>query len=202
MTRRLLHARDVCSAMRPTDVITVFAPPLLASGIEWMVAGGVAAIVYGEPRFTQDLDIVVSLLPAHAGALADQFPDSAFYCPPVEVIAEEAARDAYGHFNVLHLETDARADVYLAGLDPLARRGLDAARRVTLAGFTVPLAPPEYVILHKLRFRQQGASERHLRDIRAMLRVLGDSVDTGQLRADAAAMGLEVEWADMQRMIE
>ena len=56
--------------------------------------------------------------------------------------------------------------------------------------------------LHKLRFRQQGASERHLRDIRAMLRVLGDSVDTGQLRADAAAMGLEVEWADMQRMIE
>lgn len=35
--------------MRLTDVISLFAPPLAACGVEWMVAGGVAAIVYGEP---------------------------------------------------------------------------------------------------------------------------------------------------------
>ena len=77
--------------MRPTDLIAVFAPRFMASGIEWMVAGGVAAIVYGEPRFTQDLDIVASLLPSRAGDVAGQFPESTFYCPPETVIAEEAA---------------------------------------------------------------------------------------------------------------
>ncbi len=111
--------------MRPTDVVSVFVPQLLTSGVEWMVAGGVAAIVYGEPRFTQDIDIVAALHPSNASAFAGLFPDSDFYCPPVEVIVEEARREAFGHFNVLHLESDARADVYLAGRDALARRGLD-----------------------------------------------------------------------------
>ena len=60
--------------MRPTDVISVFAPPLLARGVEWMVAGGVVAIVHGEPRHTQDLDIVAALGPAQAARLAGQFP--------------------------------------------------------------------------------------------------------------------------------
>ena len=90
-----------------------------------MIAGGVAAIVYGEPRLTQVLDVVAALRASDAGQFAAQFPSSEFYCPPAETIAEEAGREAFGHFNVLHLETDARADVYLAGADPLARRGLE-----------------------------------------------------------------------------
>ncbi|MEP6763469.1 MAG: hypothetical protein ABJB66_04110 [Gemmatimonadaceae bacterium] len=188
--------------MRPTDVVSVFAPPLLATGIEWMVAGGVAAIVYGEPRFTQVLDVVVALKPAQGHIFAQQFPDREFYCAPTEVIAEEAQREAFGHFNVLHLNSDARADIYLAGQDPLARRGLDAKRSVTLAGLTIPLAPPEYVILHKLRFKKLGASERHLRDIRAMLRVLGDDVDVASLQSDAESMGYAAQCIEMTQLAE
>ena len=130
--------------MRPTDTISVFAPGLIASGIEWMVAGGVAAIVYGEPRLTQDLDIVAVIDPATADLLAKQFPEGAFYCPPVEVIVEESRRDAFGHFNLLHLESAARADVYLAGGSALARRGLDQRRTVSLAGMDVPLNLPRF----------------------------------------------------------
>ena len=95
-----------------------------------------------------------------------------------------------------------RSDIYLAGQDLLARRGLNAKRTVTLSGLTIPLAPPEYVILHKLRFRQQGGSERHLRDVRAMLRVLGDSVDVANLRVDAESMGLDTQWDAMERLTE
>lgn len=89
-----------------------------------MITDGVAAILYGEPRLTQDIDLVVALRPQDASSFSAQFPDAEFYCPPAEVIANEAAREAFGHFNVLHLETDARADVYLAGNDALAHRGL------------------------------------------------------------------------------
>jgi hypothetical protein len=188
--------------VRPTDLIALFAPRFDASGIEWMIAGGVASIVYGEPRLTQDLDIVASLSPTDADRFARQFPETEYYCAPPEAIAQEASRDAYGHFNVMHLETGARADVYLAGKDALARRGLAARRTVQLLGRAVPIAPPEDVILHKLRFVQQGASDRHLRDIRAMLRVLGDSIDRPALARDVAELGLTAEWAAMEAQRE
>ncbi|MDA1081928.1 MAG: hypothetical protein O2973_09680 [Gemmatimonadetes bacterium] len=188
--------------MRPTDLIAVFAPRFDAAGIEWMIAGGVASIVYGEPRLTQDLDVVAGLKKADAERFALQFPEPEFYCAPAEVIAEEAGRDASGHFNVLHNPTGARADIYLAGRDPLARRGLDGRRVVELLGRPTPIAAPEYVILHKLRFRQQGASERHLRDIRAMLRVLGSSVDVAALTRDAADLGLSDVWREMEGLRE
>jgi hypothetical protein len=163
-----------------------------------MIAGGVASIVYGEPRLTQDLDVVAALSPADAERFALQFPEPEFYCAPPEAIAAEAQRDASGYFNVLHNASGARADVYLAGKDPLARRGLDDRRAVELLGRSTPIAPPEYVILHKLRSRQQGASERHLRDIRAMLRVLGDSIDRPTLVRDAAELGLTAQWDEME----
>ena len=163
-----------------------------------MIAGGVASIVYGEPRLTQDLDVVVSLTPADADRFARQFGEPEFYCAPAEAIADEARRDAFGHFNVMHIESGARADVYLAGKDALARRGLAERRMVQLLGREVPVAPPEYVILHKLRFRQQGASDRHLRDIRAMLRVLGTTIDHVALERDAAALGLTAQWREME----
>jgi len=180
--------------MRPTDIVSAFAPGLIASGLEWMVTGGVAAIVYGEPRLTQDLDVVVASDPSRAPAFAAQFPPDRFYCPPIEAIAEEARRDEAGHFNLLHLESDARADVYLAGRDPLMLRGLTERRSLALAGLEIPVAPPEYVILQKLRYRQQGASDRHLQDVRRILRVLGDSIDVRKLEADADALGLATEW--------
>ena len=184
--------------VRPTDLIALFAPRIEASGVAWMITGGVASIVYGEPRLTLDLDVVITLDPADAELFTRQFSQPVFYCAPAEVIAEEARRDASGHFNVIHSESGARADVYLAGKDPLARRGLSERRIVQLLGREVPLAPPEYVILHKLRFRQAGASARHLRDIRAMLRVLDTTIDRATLERDAAELGLKAQWLEME----
>ncbi len=186
--------------MKPTDLVSLFAPAFDAAGVDWMIVGGVASIVYGEPRLTQDIDIVASMAPSHASRLVVQFPASEFYCAPQDVVAGEASREAFGHFNILHLETDARADVYLAGQDPLAHRGLEQRKMVTLAGRQVPIAPPEYIILHKLTFRQQGASERHLRDVRGILRVLGESIDLAALERDAMAFGLMPAWKELQTL--
>jgi hypothetical protein len=59
-----------------------------------MIVGGVAPIVYGELRLTHDIDLVVALHPRDAATLSTQFPDTQFYCPPVEVIVEKAAQCA------------------------------------------------------------------------------------------------------------
>ena len=71
---------------------------------------------------------------------------------------------------------------------------------VTLVDRQVPIAPPEYVILHKLRFRLHGASARHLRDVRGILRVLGDTIDLEALERDAMSLGLTAVWKELESL--
>jgi hypothetical protein len=54
-----------------------------------MISGSVAAIEYGEPRATLDLDIAILLTPQSADSLTAAFQESAYYCPPREVLVSE-----------------------------------------------------------------------------------------------------------------
>lgn len=54
-----------------------------------MVTGSVAATLYGEPRFTHDVDLVLELPLSAIEAFAAAFPVEQFYCPPLEVLAAE-----------------------------------------------------------------------------------------------------------------
>lgn len=159
-----------------------------------MVTGGLAAIIYGEPRLTNDVDLVVQLAPADADRLAAAFPSDQYYVPPVETIREEAGRPSHGHFNVLDLETSLRADVYCLGDDALGAWAMARRRAVPVGDGTVWLAPLEYVILLKLRYYRDGGSERHLRDVAAMRRISGDLIDQPVLDGWIARLGLEPEW--------
>ena len=47
---------------------------MAASGAEWMIAGGLAAIVYGEPRLTQDIDVVAAIREEDAARFARAVP--------------------------------------------------------------------------------------------------------------------------------
>lgn len=51
-----------------------------------MVTGAVAAIAYGEPRMTNDVDVVLRLGPNDGDKLIAEYPASAYYVPPLEVI--------------------------------------------------------------------------------------------------------------------
>ncbi len=159
-----------------------------------MATGAVAAIVYGEPRLTLDLDIVLQLSVPDAARFAAAFPDQEFYVPPLSAIEAEAARPRYGHFNLMHLESGLRADIYLASDDPLDRWGLANRRRETVGGEPVWLAPAEYVIVRKLEYHRDGGSEKHLIDIQGMLRVRPDLIDLPLLERFIQERGLEPEW--------
>jgi hypothetical protein len=69
-----------------------------AAGIPYMVTGSMAAIAYGEPRLTNDIDIVLKLNPPDASRLPDIYPETSFYLPPKEVIVVESKRRTRGHF--------------------------------------------------------------------------------------------------------
>ena len=168
--------------------------PLAALGIPYMVTGGVAAIVYGEPRLTNDVDIVVRLTPADARRLSTAYPTGEYYVPPAETLDEEASRGWGGHFNVLHLPTAMRADIYVAGDDELAAWGLERRRRIPLDAAEMWLAPIEYVIVKKLEYFRLGGSERHVRDVARMLRISGSLVDRDAVERWVARLGLSEQW--------
>lgn len=163
-------------------------------GIRYMVSGSIAAIFYGEPRLTNDVDIVVFLSREDAQRLPDAFSPEAFYCPPWEVIEAERRRDQRGHFNLIHLDTGFKADIYLTGRDDLHAWGMAHAVASEIDGTKVVFAPPEYVIIRKLQFFREGGATKHLRDISRMLTGLGDGWDRRTLIDMIDAHHLHDEW--------
>lgn len=148
----------------------MFSEPLERLGLAYMVTGSVASIAYGEPRLTHDVDMVAEISSADTARLAAAFAPESFYCPPVEVMTVEARRERRGHFNIIHHETGFKADVFVAGEDPLHAWALARRRRIEIeGGRSFWLAPPEYVIIRKLEYFREGGSDKHLRDIRGML---------------------------------
>jgi hypothetical protein len=59
----------------PGDLLPRFAAPFRRLGLPCMITGGAAAIVYGEPRLTNDLDLVVAMAPTDATRVAEALAD-------------------------------------------------------------------------------------------------------------------------------
>jgi hypothetical protein len=154
-------------------------------------------MLYGEPRATHDIDLVAILDPNDSERLAAAFPSPDFYTPPAEVIEIEAGREGRGHFNVIHSESGLKADVYLAGRDPLHAWAFRHVREYAIGALRVQLAPPEYVILRKLEFYREGGSPKHLRDIRSVLALSGELVDRSALADWIRRLGLDAAWSEI-----
>ena len=184
--------------MPPPEPFRIFTRKLEELGLRYMVSGSVAAIYYGEPRLTNDVDIILLMTSADIPRLAEAFPATDFYCPPQEVITAELSRDRHGHFNLIHHETGFKADVYLVGSDELHIWALGRTETVDLDGDRVRFAPPEYVMVRKLQFFREGKSEKHLRDISRMLVSLEPEWSRKTLLDLIAQHGLAAEWEQVE----
>lgn len=183
--------------MRGLEVFLVFTRPLEAAGLDYLVTGSVASILYGQPRLTHDIDLVLSMARSDARVLASAFPDESFYCPPEDVLRVESGRTERGHFNLIHHQTGYKADVYLQGRDALHRWAMARRRAVEVAGERMWLAPPEYVILRKLEYYREGGARKHLEDIRGMLDVSGELLEREELSRWLEHLGLGQAWAEV-----
>jgi hypothetical protein len=186
--------------MQQVDLFLLFTGPLDTAGLDYMVSGSVASMVYGEPRLTNDIDIILHLDANSASLIAGAFPPAAFYSPPEEIIVIESRRRRRGHFNLIHHETGHKADIYLADDDPLHVWGFSKRRRIALAqDKALWVAPPEYVILRKLEYFKEGGSEKHRNDIQGILEASGDSLDMDALTQWVTRLAVSAEWADISR---
>ncbi len=180
--------------MPDPDLLTLFVRPLEQLGIRYMVSGSVAAMLFGEPRMTHDVALVAFLDEEAIAGLGTAFTPPEFYLPPHEIMMLEARRESRGRFNVIHVPSGLKADVYPANRDPLHAWAIARTLRIPVDPLTVSVAPPEYVILRKLEYYREGGSEKHVRDIRAMLALSLVPLDRAALDDWLGRLGLQAPW--------
>lgn len=160
--------------------------------VRWAVGGSIASAAYGEPRATNDVDIVAVLTEEQARAFVAGLGTD-FYADA------DAAADAVRRkscFNVIDNRSFIKVDIFVPARGPMGDGQLD--RRSELAVFPsarpVPVLGPEDTVLQKLRWFQTGgeASDRQWRDIVGVLRGMGSRLDDAYLDAVAATQNLAV----------
>ena len=73
--------------------------------LDYMITGSVASILYGKPRLTQDMDVVVIFPVSKIKAFVSSFDINDYYCPPDEAIKEAIQLGEHGHMNVIDQKT-------------------------------------------------------------------------------------------------
>ena len=170
-----------------------------AMDIRYMVVGSIASGAYGEPRMTQDIDIVADILPEDIPALCAAFPENEYYVS--REAAEEAVR-ARGQFNIIHPSSGNKIDVIMYKEDAWGREQMLRRQRVRiLPDLEASLARPEDIILSKMDYYREGGSEKHLRDITGILKVSGGEVDREYVSRWSARLGLSEIWERILRRL-
>jgi hypothetical protein len=181
--------------MQEVNLYKIFIERFNRAEIKYMVTGSLASITYGEPRMTHDIDLVIKLDENKIKDLSRIFPSNEFYLPPAEIIGIENKKELRGHFNIVHFESGFKADVYISSENKLEKWGMNNVREYQFYGEKIYLAPPEYVIIMKMAYYIEGGSEKHINDIKSILKYSKDLVDFNILNSFIQDYRLEAAWS-------
>jgi hypothetical protein len=182
--------------MEQLDLLRYVARIIEGMGLRYFVTGSTATIFYGEPRFTNDIDVVVELSEQRIVDFCRRFPQDEFY------VSEAAARQAVlnkGQFNIIHPASGLKVDVIVPEPSPFNESRFVRVRRLHAADdFDACFASPEDAIIKKMDYYRHGGSEKHLRDIAGVLKTSRDQIDMAYITRWAQEMGLGDLWSAIQ----
>jgi hypothetical protein len=159
--------------------------------IPYMLAGSFASSFHGEPRTTQDIDLVVDADADGVRRLLAALPTDAYYAD--EQAALEAVRRR-SQFNVVDMATGWKADLIVRKGRPFSQAEFARRQQVDFLGVRLWMASPEDVVVSKLEWAQKTGSERQLRDVRGVLAAKPDSLDLAHVEKWVEHLGLTEEW--------
>jgi hypothetical protein len=183
----------------PENPLAQVARELDRAGIDFMVAGSFASTFHGDPRTTQDIDLVIDPDRAALDRFVGQLDPGVYY------VSAEAAEDAWrrrGQFNVVLLDSGWKVDLFLRKDRPFSREEFSRRQPAEIAGARVFVATAEDTIVAKLEWEAAGESERQLRDVIGILEVSGDTFDLAYVERWVEALGLQGSWRDARRRAE
>jgi hypothetical protein len=179
-------SRDYDQAQAFGGVIDV----LEAIGATYAIWGGMAVVAYGEPRFTQDMDMLLDPAGFRADLFVRRLTETHYH---VDSTAVQRALTG-GFFNVIHLHYHIKIDFYVPTESTLRAM---LAERVYLPFDEMRRAAyitPSSLVVAKLRAYADSESTRHLDDIASIVRVQGFALDAAHIDIAAARLGVFGVW--------
>ncbi len=189
---------------RPLDItefIKLILEALAASGVDYLIGGAIAEWAWGEPRATQDLDIVINLPIKSIGKFSKEL-EKRNMLVPADIILDTLAEDrADIPLNAIHMYSGLKADLYLMREGDLLRQS--AFQRRQLVDYGPPIGKvyvhsPEDLILYKLMYLGLSGQPKHARDIAAILRAQKDKLEFGYIEEWVRQLGLSAVWKELQ----
>ena len=179
-----MNSSQVLAAITP--VIEVFEQ----LGVLYHIGGSVASSIYGILRATIDADLIADLRLEHVRSLVIQLQTDYY-------IDEDMIRDAIkrrSSFNVIHLDTMLKVDVYIPKFRSFDQEELRRAQQEVLLEGTrlFNVASPEGTILNKLEWYRMGGevSDRQWNDILGVLKIQGTNLDMDYLKKWSANLNV------------
>lgn len=161
--------------------VEILAEVLEARRVRYAILGGLATMVRGRPRFTQDVDVLLHVPQLVLPGLLDELVERGFTIDRESVVRQYAHEHmAVFHYGVVRID-------WLKPVLPLYVHALESASSFPWTeGHFVRVVSPEGLIVTKLvSFRPQDQE-----DIRALLAANRDDIDVGTIRREWAAVAL------------
>lgn len=175
----------------PIAVTTLVTDVLENLGVTYAIGGSLASAVHGVMRATMDADLVADLKMEHIEPLTQALGD-AFYAD-VEMMREAVHR--HSSFNVIHLDTMFKVDVFVAKSREFDRSQL-ARRQSCVLSEDPPrrayITSAEDIVLAKMEWYHVGGrtSDRQWRDILGVIKVQQNRLEHDYLRRMATTLGV------------
>jgi hypothetical protein len=176
----------------PYELMQMAASFFERRGIAYRIVGSMASMAYSEARFTNDIDILVDLSEDDAEQIETEFPAPEFY---VSLSAIKSAIRDRRQFNIIHIPSGLKLDIIQRKDNEFGTLDITRGQRLKSDGFyDAWFASPENVILMKLRYFQEGGSDKHLRDVASILLIQDKHIDREYIEQWARKLSVEQEW--------
>jgi len=167
-------------------------------GAPYMIVGAFGGTIFGITRATNDIDIIVDLHEKDFEALSQKFPLPRYYADP-EMIRNSVEMGIM--FNIIDSTEGVKADLVPLKREPEYQLAFDRRIRETFTDendktFEAWVAQPTDIIIGKLQAWNEGRSDKHPKDVFAILFfcLSGYSdykVDLNEIASEARRLGQE-----------
>mgnify|MGYP001613966626 FL=1 len=173
----------------PRHLLAGIAEILNRLGIPYLVSGGMAVAVWGRPRFTADIDIVVELRESQLDVLARELRTFRKDGHIDKEMMVEALRRK-DEFNYIDGATGIKVDFWILTNDPFDASRLTRRVSKEIAGEQVYFTSPEDLILIKLKWYRESDSSRQKEDAESIVKMMEDELDMNYLKRWATELGV------------
>ena len=138
--------------------------------IPYFITGGISVLVWGRPRFTADIDLVVEMTLDDIAKLSEAL----HLLSPEGYIDTDMMKDAlntHGEFNFIESNTGIKVDFWILSNSEFDQSRLRRRVAKEILGAPVYFTSAEDLILIKLKWYKESESDRQRADVESILKI-------------------------------